>query len=188
MYALRVALIGDGAVGKTSIRKRFMGEGFIVNYQATIGADFSAKKVYLPNGEEVEFQIWDLAGQPSYESVRPIYYHGSMGALVIYDLTRKSTFENIMLWVNELWKNTGTGKVPIILLGNKADLIEASPDSIPLEEGEELANQLTKETEEIYSKVVFYATSAKTGQNIDEAFIQLAQMIIKYFKKKRKIK
>ncbi|MFX0211113.1 MAG: Rab family GTPase [Candidatus Hodarchaeota archaeon] len=188
MLAMRIALLGDGAVGKTSIRKRFMGEGFSVNYQATIGADFAAKKVKLPSGEEVEFQIWDLAGQPTYESVRPIYYQGCMGALVIYDLLRESTYENINSWVDELWKNSGMGKVPIIILGNKADLMEKAPKFVPLDKGNELADHLSQKTEEIESKVIFYPTSAKTGKNVDESFKQLSEMILTYFKKKKGVK
>ncbi len=179
MFVIRVALIGDGAVGKTCIRKRYMGEGFLINYQATIGADFATKRTTIDD-KEFRFQIWDLAGQPLYSAVREIYYQGCMGGLAVYDCTRRPSYDNIIHWVQDLWKHCNMGDIPIILLGNKSDLMEEFPDSITLEEGERLVEHLQTGNTPIH----FLPTSAKTGQNIEEAFNFLGRTIISYFKEK----
>ncbi|MFX1513136.1 MAG: GTP-binding protein [Promethearchaeota archaeon] len=184
MYVTRVALLGDGAVGKTAIRRRYMGEGFVINYQATIGADFASKNTII-DGEEFSFQIWDLAGQPLYTNVRRIYYQGCMGGFAVYDCTRRSTYENIMNWVYDLWQYCGKGKVPVVLLGNKFDLMEETPNAITIEEGNILTNKLSDQMETSDFPVQFYPTSAKTGLNIDEAFNVLGRLIVAFFKKKQ---
>jgi len=100
---LKVVLIGDGAVGKTSIRNRFMGYGFETSHLMTLGADFSLKEVN--RGDEIwKFQIWDLAGQEMFQQVRARFYQGAMGALLVFDITRKQTFLNITNWLNELYR------------------------------------------------------------------------------------
>ncbi|MFX0210393.1 MAG: Rab family GTPase, partial [Candidatus Hodarchaeota archaeon] len=180
MYVFRIALIGDGAVGKTAIRRRYMGEGFTVNYQATIGADFSIKKILLDE-IEVQFQIWDLAGQPLYNSVRKTYYNGCMGGLAVYDCSRRSTYDNILNWTNELWTHCGRGKIPVVLLGNKSDLMSQNSSPVILTEGEELAKQISFQTQLSEFPVHFFPSSAKTGQNIEIAFNCLGKAILDFF-------
>ena len=179
----KIALLGDGAVGKTALRNRFMGKDFAADYLMTIGADFASKAVKL-DGKTVKFQIWDLAGQPRFEAVRELYYRGAVGGLLVYDVTRYSSFENTPRWVTELWQNNGKGKVPIVVLGNKIDLREALPDSVIPGQGNALAHELSKICAESGFEVQYLETSAKTGVNVDRAFSLLGETIITYVESK----
>ncbi|MHA1451066.1 MAG: GTP-binding protein, partial [Candidatus Hodarchaeales archaeon] len=109
---IKIALIGDGAVGKTALRERFIGREFKANYLMTIGADFATYKTTV-DGKEIKFQIWDLAGQQRFESVRTLYYRGTMGALMVYDVTRAETFQNTPKWIEECFKHSGKGSIPL---------------------------------------------------------------------------
>jgi small GTP-binding protein len=178
-YFVKICLLGDGAVGKTALRERYLGKGFSSNYIMTIGADFAVKAVTV--GERpAKFQIWDLAGQPRFSSVRALYYRGSMGALLIFDVTRPDSFINQRAWVDELWKSNGKGPVPIVLLGNKADLRGQSGDEISNEQALAYAEKLSEETQATGFEIHYLETSAKTGQNVDDAFQLLGKNILKY--------
>ncbi|MHA2366531.1 MAG: Rab family GTPase [Candidatus Hodarchaeales archaeon] len=114
---VKLLILGDGAVGKTAIRQRYLGQGFRENYTQTIGADFAPKYIEMPKSElnpygMVKTQIWDLVGQPSFEEVRSKYYLGSHGALLVFDITRNDTYENIINWQGELIKNISEGVFP----------------------------------------------------------------------------
>ncbi|MFX1513985.1 MAG: Rab family GTPase [Promethearchaeota archaeon] len=135
MLLMKICLLGDGAVGKTSLRERYLGKGFKSGYTMTIGADFAVKESNV-DGNEIKFQIWDLAGQPRFSSVRELYYKGSVGGLLVYDCTRPESYQNLDGWIEELWKNNGRGKLPLVLIANKVDLREENPDSISPELGE----------------------------------------------------
>ena len=97
-YTLKIILIGDGAVGKTSMRRRYLGEGFKTDYQMTIGADLAAKfsPIIYSGGKQIKYLIWDLAGQPRFSNVRKAYYMAAVGALVVFDATRQDSFTNIV--------------------------------------------------------------------------------------------
>lgn len=173
-YVLKVVLIGDGAVGKTSIRNRFMGYGFESSHLMTLGADFSLKEVN--HGDEVwKFQIWDLAGQEMFRQVRARFYQGAMGALLVFDITRKQTFLNITNWLNELYKYNGKGVVPVVVLANKSDLRDRK--SVKFKDVEKYVTKLNTRTKP--HGVTNYAleTSAKTGLNVDKAFQLLGTVI-----------
>ncbi|MFQ5979630.1 MAG: GTP-binding protein [Candidatus Heimdallarchaeota archaeon] len=165
----KIALLGDGAVGKTSLRHRFMRNGFDDGYSMTIGADFATKTLEV-DGKQIKFQIWDLAGQPQFSSIRPIYYRGSVGALLVYDISVPKSFHNALNWVTELWKNNGKGPVPFVLLGNKFDLRNKFPDAISSDQGKSLAEQLSEKTLEEGFEIPYLETSAKTGRNVTQAF------------------
>jgi len=172
----KIVLIGDGAVGKTSLRKNYMGESFEEEYLMTIGADFAVK--YIPYEDyTVGLQIWDLAGQPRFSDVRKSYYAGAYGAIVVFDITRPVTFQNTDFWINELIKNNNNLLVPMILIGNKVDLRGATPKEV----------QVSKITAAAYAetlsewggfKVPYIETSAKTGQNVQRAFDHLIDVIL----------
>ncbi|MHA2298014.1 MAG: Rab family GTPase [Candidatus Hodarchaeales archaeon] len=170
MLLMKICLLGEGAVGKTSIRQRYLGLGFDSNYLITLGADFAVKTVEGKN--TFRFQIWDLAGQPSFSGIRDLYYRGSLGALIVFDLTIPETLPALDKWVDELYKHSS--QVPLILIGNKADLKDDADEVIKLEEIEDYRNMLK---EKRGSDIPYVETSALTGQNIDEAFLKLGETI-----------
>ncbi|MHA2253454.1 MAG: GTP-binding protein [Candidatus Kariarchaeaceae archaeon] len=184
-FILKMSLLGDGAVGKTSLRKRFMGQGYRDEHLQTIGADFAAKHTEMEyNGKQrtVTFQIWDLAGQQRFESIRSRFFQGSMGGLCIFDITREDSFKNIPRWIEELWKHNGKGVVPIVLIGNKSDLRDRS--SVSEKRAKEYCQEMTKRTSQYGFDVVYIETSAKTGLNIEQAFESMGRKIIdKYYKR-----
>ncbi|MCG3218361.1 MAG: GTP-binding protein [Candidatus Heimdallarchaeota archaeon] len=176
---LKIVLLGDAAVGKTSIRRRYLGQGFQVSHHATIGADFSAT-VREIDEYKMNFSIWDLAGQQTFESVRTMYYRGCFGGLILFDVTDESSFENLKGWIDELWKNSGRGKIPFILLGNKYDLAEEGKEIVSDEKINQFIEKLNQEAEENDFKITYLTTSAKTGLNVDEAFNILGRTIMKW--------
>ncbi len=182
-HTLKVILIGDGAVGKTSIRKRYLGEGFDSSYQMTIGADLAAKTsdIVYTGGKQIKYLIWDLAGQPRFSNVRKIYYMSAVGALVVFDMTRPESFQNIVKWMNELWRNNGRGPVPLIVLGNKTDLCAAGLSCVSKEKVQAFVSRLSQISKQYRGfKIYFLSTSAKTGQNIDQAFELLGDSIVDF--------
>lgn len=166
----KIVLIGDGAVGKTSIRKRYMGEGFRTDFLATMGADFAYLKTKIDN-MDIEWQIWDLAGQIAFRNVMKSYYKGAMGALAVYDITQPKTLDSLDSWVQEVREraNTSSTEVPVVLVGNKIDLREEIPSSLKTIQGFVKSQALNAD---------FVETSAKTGEAIEEAFNKLARRII----------
>ncbi len=183
-HTLKVILVGDGAVGKTSIRRQFLGEGFRNDYQMTIGADLAKKEspVLYSGGRQIKYIIWDLAGQQRFESVRKAYYTSAMGALAVFDTTRIESFQNIVAWMNEFWKNNGQGPVPLVILGNKVDLRDAVSSSVSDAKAIRFANTLSQVAEKHRGfKIHYLPTSAKTGLNIDLAFELLGESIIDFF-------
>jgi small GTP-binding protein len=175
---MKVCLLGDGAVGKTALRERYLGKQFSSGYVMTIGADFAVKKTEIKSDGEsgsqtVKFQIWDLAGQPRFNSVRELYYKGSHGGLLVFDITRRDSFNNLNAWVEELYKNSGRGNMPITLLGNKVDLRDETEDPVTEEEAREYIKVLKKQYN-IEFEVPYLETSAKTGVNVEESFNLLA--------------
>ena len=100
----KVVLLGEGSVGKTSLRRTYLGEGFRESYSMTIGADFAARRLNL-EGWDITSNIWDLAGQQRFKKLRETYYRGVSGALLVYDITRPETLEALPQWIEELQKN-----------------------------------------------------------------------------------
>ena len=137
----KIVLLGDGAVGKTALRHRYLGEAFQQSYSMTIGADFAVKRVNI-DGDEIVAQIWDLAGRTRFASVREVYYQGATGALLVYDITRSDTFESIPNWITELLENNKHKVVPMVLLGNKSDLRNKVEESISYDAGIDYARSL----------------------------------------------
>ncbi len=175
MYTFKVVLMGDGAVGKSSLRRKFMGETFNRTYIMTIGADFAVKRMKIGD-VNVKFIIWDLAGQPHFRAVRADFYRGARGGLLLYDISRRSTFSNVPAWMEEFMKHTGETAAAIVLVGNKVDLREKGLGQVPREDGLEMARKLQ---EEHGLPVSFVETSALTGENVDKAFFTLAEEILR---------
>lgn len=167
----KIVLVGDGAVGKTSLRKCYLGQGFETDYLSTMGADFALHDTTIEN-TQIRWQIWDLAGQPMFKDVVTAYYTKIFGGVLIYDVTRRQTFETIEKWLNDMWSNSGRDKnVPVVLLANKIDLREEGAETVSKDEGQKLADSLG---------VSFIETSAKSGEGVDAAFAQLGKDILKF--------
>ncbi|MHA2362866.1 MAG: GTP-binding protein [Candidatus Hodarchaeales archaeon] len=180
VHAVKLALLGEGAVGKTSLRRKYLGIKFTSEYLLTIGADFATNIIPVTENITFKAQIWDLAGQPRFSGVRKAYYLGCLGGLLIFDRTRPETLENTMNWLNELWNGSGRGPIPFIILGNKSDLLHE--DHLKLEKKAKLWTKVfTDETVPKKGfKVHYLKTSAKTGLNVDKAFGLLAKEILNY--------
>lgn len=178
----KLVLIGDAAVGKTSIRRRYMGTGFVAQHLATIGVDFAQKYV---NYEEqtVRLVIWDLAGQEAYERIRSYYYQGCSAVVLVYSVVDRRSFDNASKWLVEAHKYIG-GLPPSLVLGNKIDLREQrrKHEIVTREEGQEFA-QIFSERMEV--PVLFRETSALTGENINTAFQELTELMIEIYRKRK---
>ncbi len=177
----KIVLLGDGAVGKTALRHRYLGEAFQQSYSMTIGADFAVKRVNI-DGEEIVAQIWDLAGQIRFQSVREVYYQGATGALLVFDITRSETFENIPNWITELLENNRNKIVPMVLIGNKGDLRQESPDAIPYEAAVEYSKELSKWSQ---FEIPYIETSALSGENVETGFAILLKNIDRFIAETR---
>ena len=165
---VKVIIIGDSGVGKTNIMSKFLKNKFMEESKATVGVEFGSKLFDL-NGHKIKAQIWDTAGQEKYKSITGAYFKGSKGALVVYDITQKSTYEYLEKWVNDL-KSAGDPKITIILIGNKSDLEENR--QVSKEQGEEKAKSFG---------CAFLETSALSGDNIDKAFNMMVKEIFEKF-------
>ena len=182
---MKILLCGDGGVGKTSLREQFLGKGFKESYMKTIGAEFALKDIELSADVHkatisIKMQIWDIAGQNLFEQKRPSFYKGAVGACLVYDITQPTSFENIPTWLEEIIAFHEVQFFPIVLLGNKIDLREKFNDTITRQQGEKLAKSLTNKYYANTWKIPLIETSAKTGDNVDLAFITIGKAAVKY--------
>ncbi len=182
---MKICLIGDWAVGKTTLRRRYMGSSFIPNYLPTLGADFSHYRTsyghYL-----CELLIWDLAGQPRFQTVRQHYFIGSFGAVVVFDLTRPETFFNMFLWLKEFYEHVKQIK-PIVILGNKSDLITSPIQKQEISFFDSFCIYFQHKMLEKYNVLIGYAkTSALTGENVKEGFEQLLHGMLYWIQEESK--
>ena len=174
MMTYKTVLIGDGAVGKTSIRRTYMGKEFISSHLATIGVDFAQKHIQTEN-ETVRFIVWDLAGQPTFERVRRHYYQGSNSLILVYSVVDRETFDNASKWLVEAYKYMGQ-LPPTAVIGNKIDLRWEHPreDIVSVKEGQEFTEYFI---EKLDVDAIFMETSALTGENIQDMFTELIKMM-----------
>ena len=162
----KVVLVGDSFVGKTNIMSKYLKNEFHEDSKATVGVEFGSKQFKI-EGHTIKAQIWDTAGQERYKAITSAYYKGAKGAFVVYDITRKGSFESIEKWVNDL-TSTADKKLTIVVIGNKCDLEDQR--QITKEQGEEKANKL---------EVAFLETSAFSGENLDKDFEMMMNEIYK---------
>ena len=175
LYVFKVIIIGEPAVGKTSLVKQYVTDQFSQEYKSTMGANIYLKTVEMEDGTKVKFTLWDIAGQRErFAQMQNIYFQGAQGCIIVYDMSRKVTFTKIEeAWVPSLGKFMTEPNYQKILIANKVDL----PDKeVSPEEGEQLRVKLGCNS--------FLQTSAKENIAVDESFTTLAKLLISNFQDK----
>ena len=157
-YIIKLLTLGDTEVGKTSIVLRYSDDKFHQNKISTIGVDFKVKMITKGN-EKIKISIYDTAGQERFKNIVKHYYKGANGILLIYDISKRITFEKLQFWLDDLKENADIDNLFIYLVGNKNDKKEER--EVTFEEG----NKFAKE-----KKLPFIEVSAKTGENINQLF------------------
>jgi len=163
-YVFKIVVIGDGAVGKTSLIARFAEKTFKAEYKPTLGTNIIIKELKVGDNN-IKLLLWDIAGQAKWRDVRHLYYRGAQGCIVVYDVTRPGTFDSVPEWYKDLIKFSG--EVPRILLANKIDLTDIR--KIQQEDGLKMAEEMNAE---------YYETSAKDGTQVNEAFEKISELIL----------
>jgi len=170
---MKICLIGEGAVGKTSLIKRYVFDQFEREYITTLGTKITKKQVNLkhPVKDEdvkVTLMIWDIMGQKGFrELLQEAYFYGAQGLMAVCDITNRETLKELEDWITSAFEVTG--KIPIIILGNKSDLKDDA--QFGLDEIKEFASK--------YGRSMAYLTSAKTGENVNPAFVTIGREILK---------
>ena len=164
-FHCRVVVIGDASVGKTSILNQLVDHSFQEHEQSTVGANYQLF-VQEIDGVKIEIQIWDTAGEEKFRSLGPIYFRNSLGAVVVYDVTSRKSFQDLESWVNSFQEVAGPETI-ITIVGNKIDKIDIA---VSTEEAAKWADQRGFE---------HFRTSAKTGEGIRETFRQVAVRLLK---------
>ncbi|OIW13774.1 hypothetical protein TanjilG_31663 [Lupinus angustifolius] len=170
-YLFKIVLVGDSGVGKSNLLARFARDEFYPNSKSTIGVEFQTQKMDI-NGKEVKAQIWDTAGQERFRAVTSAYYRGAVGALLVYDISRRLTFDSIDRWLNELHTHSDMNIV-MILVGNKSDLKDAR--EVTTAEGTALAEA---------QGLFFMETSALDSSNVAAAFQTVVKEIYNILSRK----
>ncbi len=174
-FVFKITVLGNSAVGKTSLINQYVESSFSEDYKPTLGANIIRKDVSI-NNTKIRLIMWDLAGQKKYISIRQMYFQGCVGALLVYDVTRPKTFEAVKdNWVRDLYNHADFAKDgkegSFILIGNKIDLEDDR--KISTSEGESLAKEI--------NACSYIETSAKYGENVEEAFRTLVRQILDNF-------
>ena len=163
-YLFKVTVVGDAEVGKSSFVLRYADNTFTESYISTIGVDFKIKEIKFEN-YNCKISIWDTAGQERFRTITNSYYRGANGIILIYDISKKNSFENVIGWMKSIEENTNKN-VRKLLVGNKSDLFESR--QVSFKQGQAMADRYGMK---------FIETSSKNSSNVEEAFFVLAQFM-----------
>ena len=161
---IKICLLGDVSVGKTSIASRFCKNSFNENYINTIGGAYQQQNIVLNNGAKIKLHIWDTSGQDRFRSMTNLYYRDAQVAILTYDVTNESSLESLNYWLNELNDKVEIDNMVLCLAGNKND-VDPSEKRIPTSKGKAFAEE---------HNMIFFETSAKTGTGVKELFQSIA--------------
>ncbi|KAL5566391.1 hypothetical protein UlMin_030560 [Ulmus minor] len=170
-YLFKVVLIGDSGVGKSNLLSRFTRNEFCLESKSTIGVEFATRTLQV-EGRTVKAQIWDTAGQERYRAITSAYYRGALGALLVYDVTKPTTFENVSRWLKEL-RDHADSNIVIMLIGNKTDLKHLR--AVATEDAQSYAEK---------EGLSFIETSALEATNVEKAFQTILAEIYRIISKK----
>ena len=163
----KIVLIGDSGVGKSSLVLRFADDTFSESHMSTIGVDFRVRNIQSEDGKVTRLHIWDTAGQERFRTITTSYYRGSQGVVIVYDVTKRSSFESVAGWLHDI-RQSMPDDVPLLLVGNKSDLV--TQRQVSWAEG--LACAATFDA-------AFLESSAKCGHQVDECFERMAEASLK---------
>lgn len=170
-FLFKVVLIGDSGVGKSNLLSRFTRNEFNLESKSTIGVEFATRTVET-DGKVIKSQIWDTAGQERYRAITSAYYRGAVGALLVYDISKRITYDNVARWLKEL-RDHADENIVIMLVGNKRDLRHMRV--VTTEEAKEFAEQ---------NKLFFIETSALDSTNVESAFKRILSEILQLLSRK----
>eukprot|EP00752_Nemacystus_decipiens_P002464 g2320.t1 len=170
-YLFKVVLIGDSGVGKSNLLSRFTRNEFNLESKSTIGVEFATKSIQT-EGKTIKAQIWDTAGQERYRAITSAYYRGAVGALLVYDISKHVTFENVERWLKEL-RDHAEANIVVMLIGNKSDLRHLR--TVTHEEAMEFAKK---------HNLAFLETSALDASGVDSAFQRILTEIYRLMSRK----
>nr|GEX01584.1 Ras-related protein RABA2a [Tanacetum cinerariifolium] len=170
-YLFKVVLIGDSGVGKSNLLSRFTRNEFCLESKSTIGVEFATRTLQV-EGKTVKAQIWDTAGQERYRAITSAYYRGALGALLVYDVTKPTTFENVSRWLKEL-RDHADSNIVIMLIGNKTDLKHLR--AVSTEDAQTFAEK---------EGLSFIETSALEAINVEKSFQTILSEIYRIISKK----
>lgn len=170
-YVFKVVLIGDSAVGKSQLLARFARNEFSLDSKATIGVEFQTRTLNIDH-KTIKAQIWDTAGQERYRAVTSAYYRGAVGAMLVYDMTKRQSFDHVARWLEEL-RGHADKNIVIMLIGNKSDL--STLRAVPTEDAKEFAQR---------ENLFFLETSALESINVESAFLTVLTEIYRVISKK----
>lgn len=170
-YLFKLLLIGDSGVGKTSLLLRFIRNEFNLESKSTIGVEFATRSIQV-DGKTIKAQVWDTAGQEKYRTITSAYCRGAVGALLVYDISKQQTYENVERWLKEL-RDHADPDIVIMLVGNKSDLRHLR--AVPTDEAKTFAKE---------NNLEFIETSALDSTNVDDAFQNILTDIYKIVSQK----
>jgi len=166
-HLFKIVLVGDSGVGKSNLLSRFTKDTFNIDEKSTIGVEFATRIVPMDDGKLIKAQIWDTAGQERYRAITNAYYRGALGALLVYDISKQSSFENIPRWLREL-RDHANRDIVLVLTGNKRDLADKGARQVTEEQARHMAADFD---------VSRIETSAMAGYNVEAAFLLLIRKI-----------